>query len=114
MARNRHHVQNYGDMTALPQPSGLPSRSLTPQQIGQVSSRLRELRKARGWGQERLSAEAGLASGAVGNIESGKANITLATMLALVHALELRSIEELLGPLPTSAIRTDSPRFGTW
>ena len=51
-----------------------------------------------------LAAKIGLGIGTVMDVWAGRTDPTLSTMLALVEALELRSIEELLGPLGTQSM----------
>ncbi len=61
--------------------------------------------KARGLTSIRKLADAaGLGRGTVADIVSGTSDPTLSTMLALVKALGLASIEELLSPLGTSVV----------
>ncbi len=65
--------------------------------------------------QSELGVAAGLSTGQIANIErhrtvrpvpTGKEpNPSLATLMALLDALELTSIEELLGSLPTTDFR---------
>ena len=70
-----------------------------------VARRTRELMDARGLGTIRTLADAaGLGRGTVSDILAGTSDPTLSTMLALVRALELGSIEELLSPLGTSVV----------
>jgi transcriptional regulator with XRE-family HTH domain len=52
----------------------------------------------------RLAAEAGISSGTVSGLESGRIQPALGTMLALQAALGLASIEELLAPMPPSPV----------
>jgi transcriptional regulator with XRE-family HTH domain len=49
--------------------------------------RLVELRKARGWSQERLALESGLARSYVGGIERGQRNIALHNICVLADTL---------------------------
>jgi transcriptional regulator with XRE-family HTH domain len=49
--------------------------------------RLIELRKARGWSQERLALESGLARSYVGGIERGHRNIALLNIVRLAQTL---------------------------
>ncbi|MGF6875841.1 DNA-binding XRE family transcriptional regulator [Paraburkholderia sp. MM5477-R1] len=49
--------------------------------------RLVELRKARGWSQERLALESGLARSYVGGIERGQRNIALYNICVLASTL---------------------------
>ncbi|REE18202.1 helix-turn-helix protein [Paraburkholderia sp. BL6669N2] len=49
--------------------------------------RLVELRKARGWSQERLALESGLARSYVGGIERGQRNIALYNICVLAATL---------------------------
>jgi DNA-binding phage protein len=70
-----------------------------------VAARTRELMDARGLGSIRkLATAAGLGNGTISDILSGSSDPTLSTMLALVRALGLGSIEELLSPLGTSLV----------
>jgi transcriptional regulator with XRE-family HTH domain len=81
-------------------------RRLDARQIAQTSRRLRELRATSGLTQRKLASRAGISSGMVSALETGAAQPSLGTMLALQAALGLSSIEELLGPLP------DGPSVG--
>jgi len=56
---------------------------------------VRGLRLARGWTQEDLAHEAGLAPVQVSRIERGKREIRLTTLLRLVNALEVSPTELL-------------------
>jgi len=49
--------------------------------------RLIELRKLRGWSQERLALESGLARSYLGEVERGKRNIALINICVLAHTL---------------------------
>ncbi len=55
-----------------------------PESFGQ---HLRELRKAKGWSQERLALESGLDRGYVGSIERGQRNLTLINICILADTL---------------------------
>ena len=48
---------------------------------------LAELRKARGWSQERLALESGLARSYLGGVERGQRNIALLNILKLARTL---------------------------
>lgn len=50
--------------------------------------RLIELRKAKGWSQERLALESGLARSYLGGVERGQRNIALLNIYRLAEALE--------------------------
>ena len=56
---------------------------------------LAELRKARGWSQERLALESGLARSYVGGIERGQRNLALINICILAEALEVTPSEML-------------------
>jgi transcriptional regulator with XRE-family HTH domain len=97
-------------------------RELSAQQVKQLAQRLRDLRQRLHLTQRELSDRAHLSAGLIGSIErhatevdegSGRLpNPTLSTMVALVHALELHSLEELLGPLPVTTFGDDLPSRG--
>ena len=50
-------------------------------------SRLIEVRKAKGWSQERLALESGLARSYLGGVERGQRNIALLNIYKLAEAL---------------------------
>ncbi|MEI8571235.1 XRE family transcriptional regulator [Methylomonas sp. LW13] len=51
--------------------------------------RLIQLRKQRGWSQERLSLESGVARSYLGGVERGKRNIALLNIFRLAEALSV-------------------------
>jgi transcriptional regulator with XRE-family HTH domain len=58
--------------------------------------RLVELRKARGWSQEKLALESGLARSYVGGIERGQRNIALYNICVLAATLGVVPSEMLM------------------
>lgn len=65
--------------------------SLTLEQredLQRFGRRLSELRKARGWSQERLALESGIARSYLGGVERGQRNIALLNILRLARTLE--------------------------
>ena len=63
--------------------------------------RLIELRKTKGWSQERLALESGLARSYVGGIERGQRNLALLNIYRLAEALEVEPSALLETPTPT-------------
>lgn len=61
--------------------------------------RLAELRRARGFSQERLALESGIARSYMGGVERGKRNIAL---------LNIHRLAEALGVLPASLLEAPS------
>jgi transcriptional regulator with XRE-family HTH domain len=57
--------------------------------------RLVELRKAKGWSQEKLALESGLARSYVGGIERGQRNIALFNICVLAETLSVEPSEML-------------------
>ncbi|ARL10617.1 helix-turn-helix domain-containing protein [Burkholderia pseudomallei] len=57
--------------------------------------RLIELRKAKGWSQEKLALESGLARSYVGGIERGQRNIALYNICVLAETLNVEPSEML-------------------
>ncbi len=51
--------------------------------------RLATCRKAKGWSQERLALESGIARSYLGGVERGKRNIALLNICRLAQALEI-------------------------
>lgn len=65
--------------------------SLTSEQQADLQifgRRLAALRKERGWSQERLALESGLARSYLGGVERGQRNIALLNILKLARTLE--------------------------
>lgn len=65
--------------------------TLTPEQktdLKKFGQRLALLRKERGWSQERLALESGLARSYLGGVERGQRNIALLNILRLARSLE--------------------------
>jgi transcriptional regulator with XRE-family HTH domain len=54
-----------------------------------------KLRKGRGWSQEKLALESGLARSYVGGIERGQRNIALLNICILAEALDVHPSEML-------------------
>ena len=54
----------------------------------QLGARIRELRLKRGWSQEVLADRSGLHRSHMGEIERGRANMTLATLLIIASTLQ--------------------------
>lgn len=57
--------------------------------------RLSELRKLRGWSQEKLALESGLARSYIGGIERGQRNIALLNICVLANTLGVSPSEML-------------------
>jgi transcriptional regulator with XRE-family HTH domain len=63
-----------------------------------------ELRKAKGWSQERLALESGLARSYIGGIERGQRNLALINICVLSETLGVTP-SEMLNILPNSTTR---------
>lgn len=84
--------------------SGLAAETqLSARESAQIGERLRSLRGKRPLRD--LGESARLSPSTINQIELGKRQPKLGTMLALCQALGLHSIEELIGPLPSQALR---------
>ena len=66
--------------------------------VKRFGENLRAARRERGWTQEQLAHEAGIAPVQVSRIERGAREVRLTTILRLVHALAVPA-ERLLGDL---------------
>lgn len=65
--------------------------NFTPEQaedLRRFGKRLAEIRKARGWSQERLALESGLARSYLGGVERGQRNLALLNILRLARTLD--------------------------
>lgn len=81
---------------------------MTARQLARLATRLRELRGDEP--QRRLASRTGLSATTIGELERGKHEPRLGTMLALRDAWGLGSIEQLIGPMPSEvlcALETD-------
>lgn len=84
--------------------SELPAEAkLSARESAHVGERLRSLRGKRPLRD--LGESARLSPSTINQIELGRRQPKLGTMLALCQALGLHSIEELIGPLPSQALR---------
>lgn len=63
-----------------------------------------ELRKARGWSQEKLALESGLARSYIGGIERGQRNLALVNICVLADTLGVTP-SEMLNFFPLSVTR---------
>lgn len=58
--------------------------------------RLAEIRRAKGWSQEKLALESGLARSYLGGVERGKRNIALLNICRLAETLEVPAPELMM------------------
>lgn len=81
----------------------------------QFGKRIVTLRKAKGWSQEKLALESGIARSYMGDVERGQRNIALVNICRLADALEiplskLMAFEYALPTrLPIRSARTTGP-----
>lgn len=66
----------------------MPPRATPEPYLRKLGARIRRLREAKGWNQERFAAEAGLDRSYTHGLEAGRRNITV---------LKLRSVAKTLG-----------------
>jgi transcriptional regulator with XRE-family HTH domain len=52
--------------------------------------RLAEIRKTKGWSQEKLALESGIARSYLGGVERGQRNVALLNLDKLAHTLEVK------------------------
>jgi transcriptional regulator with XRE-family HTH domain len=69
--------------------------AMTYDPLALFGQHLVELRKKRGWSQEKLALESGLARSYIGGIERGKRNIALQNICVLADTLEVAPAEML-------------------
>jgi transcriptional regulator with XRE-family HTH domain len=68
--------------------------------------RLTELRKAKGWSQEWMALESGLARSYVSGIERGQRNLSLLNICRLAEALEVEPAALLKPPRPPKVLKS--------
>ncbi len=105
-------------MPAQPPRNQTDNRStaeLSPDEIsGQLSQRVRALRKERGWSLDSLSAACGVSRSMLSQIERGEANPTLAVTVRISQAFGIALGELVEAPISTSSIeviRADDRTF---
>lgn len=76
-----------------------PNRKASPQIRWRLAANVKRLRTARGYTQENLASVCEVSKSYVGNVEQGRANVTLATLETLAGGLRCNE-QELLKPLP--------------
>lgn len=92
---------------------GLRVRAEDPERlIRDVGRRVAELRAARGWTQEEFAERAHCSVQWVRRIETGRANVTLRTLVGLANRLGVRAID-LLGQPASRAVTRGRPRRAT-
>jgi transcriptional regulator with XRE-family HTH domain len=74
----------------------MPDKPANPDPRILFGERLIELRKAKGWSQERLSLESGVARSYLGGVERGQRNIALINICRLAEALAVSPSELLI------------------
>ena len=77
---------------------------LTARQNARLRERLLALCEREGLSERALAAKADISVGTVQSIGRTESGPTLGTLFALTRALELQSIDELLGPSPTALL----------
>lgn len=90
-------------------------QELSPDEIsGQLSQRVRALRKERGWSLDSLSAACGVSRSMLSQIERGEANPTLAVTVRISQAFGIALGDLVEAPISTSSIeviRADDRTF---
>jgi hypothetical protein len=81
-----------------------PEVRLTARQNARLRERVLALAEREGLSERGLAEKAGLSIGAVRAVGGTVAGPTLGTLLALTKALQLQSIDELLGPSATALL----------
>ena len=77
---------------------------LSARQNARLRERVAALRQRAGLSERALATKAGLSVGAVRSIGTTDNGPTLRTLLALARALQLQSIDQLLGPSATALL----------
>lgn len=65
----------------------------SPDVLKQFGERVRQLRQARGWSQERLAAEVGIDRTYIGGVERGERNLGLRNVYKIAEALGVHPAE---------------------
>lgn len=81
-----------------------PSPRLSARQNARLRERLLDLAEREGLSERALARKAGVSVGAVRSVGGTVAGPTLGTLLALAKALQLQSVDQLLGPSALATI----------
>jgi transcriptional regulator with XRE-family HTH domain len=76
--------------------------------LGYIAANVRNLRKIKGWSQEQLAEHAGLSTRFVQDTEASRANISVASLVALAEALAVEP-PSLFKPTSTLQRRVGRP-----
>jgi transcriptional regulator with XRE-family HTH domain len=83
----------------------VPDHDAADQSSVHLGNRLRAVREQTGLSQEKAAGKAGITRNRLALLEKTRfPNPTLSTLLGLMRAYKLRSIEELLGPVPSARL----------
>lgn len=83
----------------------VPNPELGGEQRVHLGHRLRAARQTTGLTMEQAAAAAGLTRNTIGNLENSRfPDPKLSTLLRLMRAYDLKSLEELLGPVPSARL----------
>jgi transcriptional regulator with XRE-family HTH domain len=74
-----------------------------------LGERIRDLRKARGWSQERFADVCGVHRTYMGHLERGEKNVSFNTLVRLADALGI-TLSELLAEESSRAVKKRAPR----
>jgi DNA-binding XRE family transcriptional regulator len=100
---NERHTGGRG--RGRPQLRSVPDLGPGDQLRIHLGERLRAVRQESRLTQEKAAAAAGLTRNAIADLEKTRfPNPKLSTLLRLMRAYELRSLEELLGPVPNARL----------
>jgi transcriptional regulator with XRE-family HTH domain len=78
----------------------VPRREAPARVIYRVGRRVAELRRARGWTQERFAEKVGSTVQWVSRIEGGSANLTIETLAGLARILDVEITDLFVHPAP--------------
>lgn len=77
--------------------------------LKQLGERIRDLRKARGWSQERFADVCGVHRTYMGHLERGEKNVSFNTLVRLADALGI-TLSELLAEETGRSVKKHAPR----
>ena len=71
----------------------VPPRAIVHPYLKKLGARIRQLREAKGWNQERFAAEAGIDRSYAHGLEQGRRNVTVLKLRLIAKTLAVRMSE---------------------
>lgn len=92
-----HHAHSFTGYNQYGQKQSSPKLLLVQAIQKQLGTKVRALRKKKGWSQDVFADRTGLHRAHIGEIERGESNVTLQTLKILADTLDVRIVDLVRG-----------------